>query len=64
MSEASPDLHPPACASALLFDVTGEDLAGVGQPLWGFALTPGRRAAAAQRRAAELERLRRRRDEP
>ena len=24
----------------LLFDVTGEDLAGVGKDLWGFALTP------------------------
>ena len=25
----------------VLFDVTGEDLAGVGKDLWGFALTPG-----------------------
>ena len=27
----------------LLFDVTGENLAGVGKELWGFALTPKRR---------------------
>ena len=27
----------------LLFDVTGEDLAGVGEDMWGFALTPERR---------------------
>ena len=27
----------------LLFDPTGEDLAGVGKDLWGFALTPERR---------------------
>ena len=27
----------------LLFDVTGEDLTGVGKELWGFALTPERR---------------------
>ena len=27
----------------LLFDVTGEDLAGTGKDLWGFALTPERR---------------------
>ena len=27
----------------LLFDVTGEDLAGAGKDLWGFALTPERR---------------------
>ena len=27
----------------VLFDVTGEDLAGVGKDLWGFALTPERR---------------------
>ena len=27
----------------LLFDVTGEDLAGTGKELWGFALTPERR---------------------
>ena len=32
----------------LLFDVTGEDLAGTGTPLWGFALGPGRRKPLAE----------------
>ena len=32
----------------LLFDVTGEDLAGTGTPLWGFALRPGRREPLAE----------------
>ena len=32
----------------LLFDVTGEDLAGVGKDIWGFALTPKRREPLAE----------------
>ena len=32
----------------LLFDPTGEDLAGVGKELWGFALTPERREPLAE----------------